>query len=191
MTDVNPAADAAQAARKTFAAAADAGQQTTDAAVQAGQQTFAAAADAGRQTFGATQKNWTDAATAGNQAFKDQAEKSLTALNDLNAHGKRNLEAVVASVTAATRAAETLGAQAMAYTKSSMEKQVEAARSLTTARSVQEAVELQTTFARQALETYVSEMNRATETVSAAMKDTLKPLNERATAMMEAAQSVR
>lgn len=152
-------------------------------------------AQAARQVFGGAastaQQGWTQAATAGNQAFKDSAEKSLTALNEMNAQGKRNLEAVVASVTAATRAAETLGAQAMSYTKSSLEKQVEAARALTGARSVQEAVELQTTFARSALETYVAEMNKATEVMSAAVKDTFKPLNERATAMMEAAQSVR
>ena len=184
MTDVTPdmnaAAAASEAGRQTFAAAADAGQHTAHAA-----------ADAGRQAFGAAQKGWTDAASAGNQAFKDQAEKSLSALNELNTHGKRNLEAMVASVTAATRAAETLSAQAMSYTKSSMERQVEAARAMTSARSVQEAVELQTTFARQALESYVSEMNKVTETVSAAMKDTIKPLNERATAMVEATQSVR
>ena len=137
------------------------------------------------------QQGWTQAAAAGNQAFKDSAEKSMTALNELNAQGKRNIEAMVASVTAATRAAETLGAQAMAYTKSAMEGQVEAARALTGARSVQEAVELQTTFARTALEHYVAEMNKATETVSAAVKDTLKPINERATALMESVQSVR
>ena len=199
MTDVTPDTNAARtgvdaaakAGRKTFTAVADAGQQTASAAAQAGQQTFEAASDAGRQSFGAAQKGWTDAATAGNQAFKDQAEKSLSALNEMNAQGKRNLEAMVASVTAATRAAETIGAQAVAYTKSSMEKQVEAARAVTGARSVQEAVELQTSFARQAMETYVSEMNKVTEIVSSAMKDTLKPLNERATAMMESAQSVR
>ena len=153
------------------------------------------AANAGREAFAnasaTAQQGWTQATAAGNQAFKDQAEKSLSALNELNAHGKRNLEAMVASVTAATRAAETLGAQAMAYAKTSMEGQVEAARALTGARSVQEAVELQTTFARTALETYVAEMNKATETVSAAVKDTMKPLNERATSLMEAAQSVR
>ena len=155
------------------------------------QQATQAAADAGQKALGAAQQGWTDAATAGNKAFKDSAEKSLTALNELNAQGKRNLEAMVASVTAATRAAEQLGAQAMSYTKSSLETQVEAARALTGARSVQEAMELQTSYARRAMETYVSEMNRATETVSAALKDTMKPLNERATAMMEAAQSVR
>ncbi len=154
-----------------------------------------AAADAGREALGAAtsqaQQGWNQAAASGNQAFKDSAEKSLTALNELNAQGKRNLEAMVASVTAATRAAETLGAHAMSYTKSSMEHQAEAARALTGARSVQEAVEMQTTFARTALETYVAEMNKVTEVVSAAFKDTLKPLNERATAMMESVQSVR
>ena len=185
MTDVNAETHAAAA---TFE---DAARTSTDAAAETGRQTMNAAADAGRQAFGAAQKSWTDAASAGNTAFKDQAEKSLSALNELNTQGKRNLEAMVASVTAATRAAETLGAQAMAYTKTSMEKQVEAARAMTGARSVQEAVELQTTYARSALETYVAEMNKVSETVSAAMKDTLKPLNERATAMVEAAQSVR
>ena len=39
----------------------------------------------------------------------------MAALDEINAHSKRNLEAVVASVTAATKGAETLGAQAMAF----------------------------------------------------------------------------
>ena len=52
--------------------------------------------------------------TASNQAFKDGVEKSLAALAEANTHSKKNLEAVVASVTAATKGAEALGAQAFA-----------------------------------------------------------------------------
>lgn len=130
-------------------------------------------------------------ATAGAQAFKDNVEKSLAGLNELNAHSKKNLEAWVAAATAATKGAEALGAQAMSFSKTAMERQVEAAKALAAARSVQEAVELQTTFAKSALETYMSELNRATETVSATLKDSFRPLNERATAMVEAFQSVR
>ena len=37
---------------------------------------------------------------AGNQAFKDSIEKSLSALGEVNGHSKKNVEAVVASVTA-------------------------------------------------------------------------------------------
>ncbi|NBU29298.1 MAG: phasin family protein, partial [Caulobacteraceae bacterium] len=85
--------------------------------------------------------------TAGNAAFKDQVEKSLASLNEMNTHSKKNLEAVVASVTAATKGAESLGALAMAYSKRAMEDQVAAAKALAGAKSVQEAVELQTSWA--------------------------------------------
>jgi phasin family protein len=131
------------------------------------------------------------AQSLGDQAFKDGMEKSLTALNELNAQSKRNLEAVVASVTAATKGAEALSTQAMTYTKSAMEHQVEQARALTGARSVQEVVELQTTFAKSAMESYIAQMNHAAETLSAAVKDSFRPLNERATAMVETLQSAR
>src|SRR6201996_3152542 len=54
------------------------------------------------------------ATALGDQAFREGFDKSLNTLNDLNAHGKRNLEAVVASVTAATKGAEQVSAQAVA-----------------------------------------------------------------------------
>ena len=128
---------------------------------------------------------------ASNVAFKDGVEKTLAALNDANADSKKNLEAVVAAVTAATKGAEALGAQAMAFSKSSFETQVAAAKSLTSAKSVQEVVELQTAFAKSALETYMAEMARMSDTVSASVKDSMKPLNERLTAMVERAQAAR
>jgi phasin family protein len=129
--------------------------------------------------------------TAGNQAFKDGVEKSLASLNEVNAQGKRNLEAVVASVTAAAKGAEALGAQAISYSKKAFEDQVTQAKALTAARSLQEVVELQTSFAKTALEAYISELNRASETVSAAVKDSMRPLNERASAVVEQFQAVR
>ena len=131
------------------------------------------------------------ASTAGTQAFKDTVEKSLAGLNDLNALSKKNLEAMVASMTAATKGAETVGSQAMTYSKKSMEDGVSAAKALATAKSMQEVVELQTAYAKTALETYLAEMNRMSETVAASVKDSLAPLNERVTAVMEKAQSVR
>ena len=128
---------------------------------------------------------------AGTQAFKDAVEKSLTALNDINTHSKSNLEAVVASVTAATKGAETLGAHALAYSKKSMEDQVSAARALTGARSVQEAVELQTSWAKTTMEAYMAQMNKASEIVAASVKETMTPLNARVTAAVEKFQAAR
>ena len=140
---------------------------------------------------GAAQDAMGRMSSAGNQAFKDTVERSLSTLGQLNDVSKRNLEAMVQSMTAATRGAEQIGSQAMTYGKSSMEQSAEAARALTAAKSVQEAVELQTNYARTALETYLAEMNRMSETVAASVKDSLAPLNERATAAMETLQSNR
>ncbi len=128
---------------------------------------------------------------ASSVAFKDGVEKTLAALNDANGVSKKNLEAVVASVTAATKGAESLGAQAMAFSKKTFEDQVVAAKSLASAKSVQEVVELQTSFAKTALEAYMAEVGKMSETVSASVKDSMKPLNERMTAMVEKMQAAR
>ncbi len=130
-------------------------------------------------------------ASAGAKAFKDGVEKSLSSLNELNAHSKQNLEALVASATATAKGAESLGAQALAYSKSAVESHVEAAKALSAARSVQEVIELQTAYAKSSLETYIAEMNRASEIFSATVKGAFRPLNERATAVVETLQSAR
>ena len=140
----------------------------------------------GAETIKSTVDQFT---TAGNQAFKDSIEKSLSALGEVNAHSKKNLEAVVASVTAATKGAEALGAQAMAYSKKALEDQVAAAKNLAGAKSVQEVVELQTSYAKFAMEAYIAQMNKASETVAASVKESFLPLNERVTAFVEKMQA--
>jgi phasin family protein len=127
--------------------------------------------------------------TVGNKAFKDSVEKSMATLSQLNGHSKKNLEAMVASVTAATKGAETLGARAMAYSKKSVQDQVAAARGLVAAKSVQEAIELQTNFAKSAFEAYIAEVTKMSETVAASMKSTAAPINERMTALVERIQA--
>jgi phasin family protein len=129
--------------------------------------------------------------TAGNKAFKDTFEKSLSAFSELNADTKKNFEAVVASVTAATKGAETLGAHAVAFSKKAVEDQVAAAKTLAAAKSVQEVVELQTGFAKSAFETYVAEMNKMAEIVAASVKESSLPLNARVTAFVERVQATR
>ena len=129
--------------------------------------------------------------TAGNVAFKDAVEKSLAQLNEMNTHSKKNLEAVIASVTASTKGAEALGAQAMAYSKKAVEDHVAAAKSLSGAKSVQEVIELQTTYAKSALDAYIAEVSKMSDIVSSSVKDAVKPLNERVTAAVERLQAAR
>ena len=172
------------AAAETMKTAADTA-KTTAETVQASAK---ATAERGAKVF---QDNMSQAATYSGSAFKETADKTLGALNEMSAMSKRNMEAFMASMTAATRGAEALGSQAMAYTKASLEGQVEAARTLSTAKSIQEVIELQTTYAKTAMEGYVSELNRASEVVSTTVKDAMKPLSERATSVMETVQAAR
>ena len=129
--------------------------------------------------------------SAGSKAFQEGVEKSMSAFGEFNAYSKKNLEAVVASVTAAARGAETLGAQAVAYSKKTIEDQAAAAKTLAAAKSVQEVVELQTGFAKSALEAYMAQVNQMTETFAASVKESLSPINERVTAFVERVQTAR
>src|SRR5580658_2863512 len=62
--------------------------------------------------------------TVGNQAFKDSLERSLAAMSEMNAYSKKNLEALIASATAAAKGVETVGARAIAFSKKSVEGQI-------------------------------------------------------------------
>jgi hypothetical protein len=56
---------------------------------------------------------------------------------------------------------------------------------------VQEVIELQTSFAKSALEAYLAEVNKASETAAVAFKESLTPLNARMTAAVEKFQAAR
>lgn len=126
---------------------------------------------------------------AGNKAFKDGVEKTMTALNDANSISKSNVEAVVESFTLASKAAETVGAQAVAFSKKQWEDAVANAKTLSGAKSVQEVVELQSKWAKTSMEAYIAQLNTVSETLQASFKDTYKPINDRVSAAVEKFQS--
>lgn len=125
------------------------------------------------------------------KAFKDGVDRSLNSLTELNAHSKKNLEAVVESAAAAQKGAEALSQQAVAYGKKTWEDNVQAAQSLTQARSIQELLELQTAWAKSSAEAYLAHLNKTTETLTASVKDSFKPINSRVSAVVEGFQSAR
>ncbi len=128
---------------------------------------------------------------AGAQAFREGVDKSVASMTELNAQGKKNLEALVASATAAQKGAEAISAQSLAFSKKTWEENVAAAQTLASARSVQELSELQTSNAKSATESYMAEMTRLTETVTASVKNSFQPINERVTASVETFQAAR
>ena len=167
---------------------ADTTAETVKKTVETAANTVKASAEKAQITFKA---NADQAQVAGTKAFRDVAEKSAASLTEMNAQGKQNLEAMVASAAAAQKGVETLSAQSVAFTKKSWEDGVAAAKSMTQARSIQELLELQTTWAKSATEAYLAEVTRATDVLTASVKNSFKPINERVTASVEKFQAAR
>jgi len=150
----------------------------TDEAVAAGKETANKAAEAGRQAFERS-------AEAGRDAFKKTVDQSVSAFGEISAASKRNLEALADSAAIVTETAQTLSGQAAAFAKSSIEEQVATARKLAGARTVQEAWDIQTGYAKSAFDAYLAEANRWTETMTASTQSAWKPINERVQAAAE------
>lgn len=170
--------------KKTVETATDTVKKTVETATA----TVKATAEKAQATF---QANAEQAQAAGAKALKDVADKSAAGLTELNVQGKQNLEALVASAAAAQKGAEALSAQSVAFTKKSWEDGVAAAQSMSQARSVQELLELQTTWAKSTSEAWLAEVTKATDVMTASVKDTFKPINERVTASVEKFQAAR
>jgi phasin family protein len=79
----------------------------------------------------------------------------------------------------------------MAFSKKSVEDQMAAAKTLSTAKSLQEAVEFQTAFAKTSLDAYLAEMNKWSDIVSGSVRESLRPINERVSAAVEQFQTAR
>ena len=177
-------ADSADTVKKTVEAATDTVKKTVETATA----TVKASAEKAQASFQAGAEK---AQAAGAKAFRDVADKSAASLGELNVEGKKNLEAVVASAAAAQKGVETLSAQSVAFSRKTWEDGVAAAQSMTQARSIQELLELQTTWAKSATEAYLAEVTRATDVLTASVKNSFKPINERVTASVEKFQAAR
>jgi phasin family protein len=131
------------------------------------------------------------AQAAGTKVLREGLEKTTASMTELSAQSKQNLEALTASATAAQKGAEALSKQALEYSKTSWEHSVAAAQTIVQARSVQEMIELQTNYAKSAMEVYMSEVSKMTEIMTSSVKDSFKPINERMTASVEKLQAAR
>jgi phasin family protein len=128
---------------------------------------------------------------AGAKALREGIDKSVASLSEINAHGKKNLDAMVESATVAQKGAEALSQQALGFAKTSWEDGVAASKELSTARSVQEFFELQTNWAKKSMERYMAELTKTNEILTSTVKDSLKPINERVTESVETFQAAR
>jgi phasin family protein len=143
---------------------------------------MAAAKTAARTTKSATEA-FESVTSASTEAVRENIDRGLAAMSEAQSFGKQNVEAFLASASAAQKGIETLSARTVAYQKQAIENHVAAAKSLMTSKSVQEFVEKQNDYAKSTFEAYVAELTSLSELMSGLTKDAFKPLNERVNAV--------
>jgi phasin family protein len=126
---------------------------------------------------------------ASSDAVRENIDRSLAALSEVQAFGKQNVEAFIASATATQKGFEELSTRTVAFQKQAIENHVEAAKSLMTSKSVQEFVEKQNDYAKSSFEAYVAELTSLSQLVSGFAKDAMQPLNERVNAVGQLIQA--
>ena len=127
----------------------------------------------------------------GAEALKAGFEKTVKSYDTVLSYGKDTVEAYMKSATVAGKGIETINSELYAYSKDAIEDSIAASKAILGSKSVHEAFELQTDFAKSAFESYVSQLTKFSELYTSTTKDTFAPLQGRVQAWVEVVQSAR
>jgi phasin family protein len=109
----------------------------------------------------------------------------MKSTEDLVAFGQANLEAFVKSGQIWSAGVQELTKQMATSAKASFEESVSTFKAISTAKSVKEAIDLQSTFAKSALEKAMAESNKLTDASIKLTEQTLAPITARVTVAVE------
>jgi phasin family protein len=129
-------------------------------------------------------ENFETALHTGAEAVKDGFEKAAKGYEQLVTFGKDTAEAVLKSANAAGKGIETFNGEVFAYTRKSVEESVSATKAILAAKSVDEAIQLQTEFGKNAFETYVDELAKFGDLALAFARESAEPLQARVSAFV-------
>ena len=128
---------------------------------------------------------------SGAAALKTGLEKALKGYDAFVGYGKETADAVTKSATIAGKGVEAINSEIYSYSKSSVEDAVAATKAVMGSKSVHEAFEFQTDFAKSAFEAYVAELSKISELATATTKDFYAPFKGRVQAWLDTVQAVR
>ena len=104
---------------------------------------------------------------------------------------KESYEAFVASAGAFAKGFEKLASEQTNFVKTAFEGTVANAKAVASAKSPQEAFDINSEFARSSVENNLGQVNKATDLLMATTKETVEPLTTRYSEMVEKIQSFR
>jgi len=122
-------------------------------------------------------------------ATKEQVEKAsaqlLKSYEEYTAFSKANVDALLKSGTIAAKGAEDINKELVAFAQASFDKSVAAGRALLSAKSINEVVELQNSYAKQSFDSLVAEATKLQELSVKVANEAFAPLNARVNAAVE------
>lgn len=127
----------------------------------------------------------------GSEAFKTGFDRAVKNYDQFLGYGRDTVEAYMRAANAAGKGVETLHNEFYAFSKQSVEDSISATKALMGSKSVHEALELQSDFAKSAFDNYVSQVTKMGEIVSSTTKEAFEPLQGRVQAWVEVVQSTR
>jgi phasin family protein len=128
---------------------------------------------------------------SGTIALKSGLEKAMKGYDAVLGYGKETAEAVMKSATVAGKGVETINGEIYSFSKSSIEDTVAATKAVLGSKSVHEAFEYQTDFAKSVFESYVAELSKISELATSATKDSFAPFKGRVQAWLDVVQTAR
>ena len=127
----------------------------------------------------------------GSEALKTGFEKAAKNYDQFLSYGRDTVEAYMKAANAAGKGVETLHTEFYSFSKQSVEDSIAATKALMGTKSIHEAFELQTDFAKSAFDSYVSQMTKLSEIMLSSAKDTFQPLQGRVQAWVDVVESAR
>lgn len=124
-------------------------------------------------------------------AVKTGFEKAAKGYDELVAFAKDTAEAWTSAANVAGKGFETINTEWFAYSRAALEESIAATKALFETKSPKELIELQSVFARKAVDTYVSEITKIGDIAVSTAKDAAAPLQARVTALVDFAQMAR
>jgi len=192
----------AQQGAETAKAGAAAAEKTAKSGAAAVEQAVKSNTEAVDKAFATSKEGVGKAMDAGNQAFTqsfDQAMKftkeqvgryypdAAKSFDELAAVQKGNVEAFFAAQAAATKGAEAIGEQVFAFNRKAVDAGLETMKAMFGIKSFQDALELQTGFARERFEDLVAESAKLSELTIQTSRDTAEPITARLSQTVETA----
>ncbi len=127
----------------------------------------------------------------GNEAMKSGFETMTKSFEKFSGFGKENVEAYMQASTAFAKVFERINGEIFNFSKQQVEDGVAAFKAVSGAKSVHEAWEVQSDFAKSALDAYVAQATKMNDLWMGAAKQAAEPFSSRFAEFTEKMQDIR